>query len=299
MGLEATKRLAEPPAQNPDRELLKTERDIAQRFKGGVPWGAVVWGLGNFALWLALWPLTLSGVLPLWFSFILATISVTVSYLPSHEAQHDIIARPGQKLRWLNELVGHTSTIPLALPYRMAKLTHIEHHKHTNDPDLDPDYGTHAKGPFSAIWKSIERRQPGSKTSKSYGATLRRIGTPQSKLAMRDAMLYQLGFYSILFAIAWSGFALEAALLWWLPKHIAMTYIDFFLSWSPHHPAEVKGRYRDTRAFRSHLGNIGSMGMQFHIVHHLHPTIPLMRTPAAYHALSPVLEARGCDLGGL
>jgi len=34
-------------------------------------------------------------------------------------------------------------------------------------------------------------------------------------------------------------------------------------------------------------------------VHHLYPTIPLMQTPAAYRALRPVLERRGCDLGQL
>jgi beta-carotene hydroxylase len=38
------------------------------------------------------------------------------------------------------------------------------------------------------------------------------------------------------------------------------------------------------------------MGMQFHIIHHLYPRIPLMRTPAAYRALRPILEVRGCDL---
>jgi beta-carotene hydroxylase len=97
-----------------------------------------------------------------------------------------------------------------------------------------------------------------------------------------DAAIYNLVFYGILFALAWSGHAIEAALLWWLPRHIGMTYIQYYLSWAPHRPGTDKGRYRDTRSFRAIFGNLGSMGMQYHIVHHLHPRIALYRTPKAY-----------------
>lgn len=106
-------------------------------------------------------------------------------------------------------------------------------------------------------------------------------------------------FYGILFALAWSGHAIEAALLWWLPRHIGLTYIQYYLSWAPHHPGTDKGRYRDTRSFRAIFGNLGSMGMQCHIVHHLHPRIPLYRTPRAYWQMRDILEARGCRLEGL
>ena len=76
-----------------------------------------------------------------------------------------------------------------------------------------------------------------------------------------------------------------------------ITYLLFFLSWAPHHPMTARGRYLDTRSWKSKVGNIGSMGMQYHIVHHLHPYIPLTDTPAAYHEMRPLLVARGCDLG--
>jgi hypothetical protein len=107
-----------------DRELLREESAIARKYLGRVPWEMVAWGLGNCALWLSLWPLTLTGVLPLWAAFLLSTVCITLSYLPSHEAQHSIIAAEGTKLRWLNQLVGHVSTIPLVLPYRLAWITH-------------------------------------------------------------------------------------------------------------------------------------------------------------------------------
>jgi beta-carotene hydroxylase len=281
----------------PDAELMKLERDIAARHIGKFPWLAVIWAFANFAVWLSLWPMVFAGVLPLWAAFPIATLNIMLSYLPSHEAQHDIIARPGQRLRWLNELVGHVSTIPLVLPYRVAKLTHMEHHKHANHPDLDPDHSSSASGALASIWGTIKHNQPrASGGFNAYGVALHRIGRADVQI---DGVLYQLVYYGVLFALAWSGYALEAALLWWLPRYIALIYIRFYLSWAPHHPAKETGRYRDTRSFRSVVGNIGSMGMQYHIVHHLHPRIPLYRTPRAYWEMRDILEARGCDLGGL
>lgn len=280
-----------------EAELIRLEREIARRHIDRFPYFAVAWAFTNLAVWLSLWPLVFTGVLPLWAGFLIATFNVAACYLPSHEAQHDIIAKPGTKLRWLNQLVGHLSTIPLVLPYRVARLTHLEHHTHANDPELDPDHSTHASGPLHAIWKSIQNRQPGARGGlNSYAETLKRIGRPDVLL---DAAIYNLVFYAILFALAWSGHAIEAALLWWLPRHIGLTYIQYYLSWAPHHPATDKGRYRDTRSFRAIFGNLGSMGMQYHIVHHLHPRIPLYRTPRAYWEMREILEARRCRVSEL
>lgn len=280
-----------------DAELMTAEREIARRHIGKFPHLAVVWGLGNFLVWLSLWPITLTGVLPLWAGFVIATLNISLSYLPSHEAQHDIIARPGEKFRWLNELVGHVSTIPLVFPYRFLRLTHLEHHKHSNDPLLDPDYSFHAPNALAAIARSLVNRRPrGAPHKDAYTQTLLRLGRGDVIL---DAVIYEFAYYGILIALAWSGFAIEAALLWWLPRHIAQSYIQFFLGWAPHHPGREKGRYRDTRAFRFALGNIACMGMQYHIVHHLHPRIPLYRTPQAYWEMRDILIARGCDLGKL
>lgn len=279
-----------------DSELDVMERQIAGKYMHIVPWGAVAWGIGNCLAWLALWPLVLMGYIPLWLGFILATLSIALSYLPSHEAQHNIIASQGQPLRWLNELVGHVSTIPLVYPYRVLRYTHYEHHKNTNDPELDPDYNVHAKSDWHFLIKSILNRQPESDRSGAYAKTLKRTGNGHMML---DAIIYQIIYTVVLFGMAWSGHAIEAALLWWLPKHIAITYIEYYLSWAPHHPGTETGRYRDTRGFKSQLGNILSMGMQYHIIHHLYPRIPLSKTPAAYRELKPILERKGCDLGAL
>ena len=276
-----------------DAELRKLENKIARKHSGTVPWGIVAWAFGNMAVWLALWPLVIFDVIPLWLGFLVATVNMALVYLPTHDAQHDIIARKGQKLRWLNELVGHATSWMIVYPYQVLRVTHLDHHRHANDPDLDPDITSHADGPWRAIWRAIQERQPRGKRAEDYLAVLKRKGRTDLILI---AIAYRLGFLAILCTLAWSGFALEAFFLWWLPYHIAITYIVFFLSWAPHSPGMEMGRYKDTKNWRSAVGNIGSMGMQYHIVHHLHPYIPLSRTPTAYREMRPILEARGCRI---
>jgi beta-carotene hydroxylase len=275
-----------------DRAWKREEAAIARKYMGRVPWEMVAWGLGNFVFWLSLWPLTLTGALPLWAAFVLSTLSTTICYLPSHEAQHSIIATEGSRLRWLNDLVGHVSTIPLLFPYRIAWITHKQHHAHANDPDLDPDIGNKGETWWQAAWNGIQARQFGA--GHGYKNALSRSDDPNLGKAFREASILSLGHYAILTALAWSGFAIEAALIWWLPRHIAMTYIQIFLSWAPHHPMEEKGRYRDTRAWRSPVGTILSMGMEYHIMHHLFPRIPLFQTGPAYHEMRRMLDERGC-----
>jgi beta-carotene hydroxylase len=291
---------AAPVAERNDRELAREELTIARKYIGPFPIVMAAWGLGNLVCWLALWPLVMTGTLSLWIAFPLATLNVALCYLPSHEAQHSNYAKSGEPLRWLNELIGYVSTIPLVLPFKTARITHMDHHTYTNDPERDPDYGVKAANAWQAILTGIRRRQPGQPNA--YGKLLREkaeAGDETAKRAMMEGLAQTLSFWAILTALAWSGYAIEAALLWWLPRHIGMSYISLFLSWFPHHPMNEQGRYRNTRHFHYWFGNIVSFGMEHHIIHHLHPGIPLNRNAAAYRELRPVLEKRGCRLDGV
>jgi beta-carotene hydroxylase len=284
--------------QMTDGELDVLERNIAAKYMHVVPWGAVAWGLGNCLIWLSLWPLVLMDIVSIWVAGPIATLNVMLSYLPSHEAQHSIIAREGHPLRWLNELVGHVSVIPFAVPFRVLRHTHMEHHAHANDPKLDPDYrvSTMGRNDWEFFKNTVLSRQPAAKDNDAYGEALARTGKSH---VMMDFLAYNLIYIGTLFIMAWTGHAIEAFFLWWLPKQVTTTYINYYLSWMPHRPAEQQGRYKDTLPFKSMIGNVGSMGMQYHAVHHLYPRIPLSLTPAAFRELRPILIRKGMDTRGL
>ena len=151
-----SKILPDDLSQMSNAQLKKLELQIARKYSGRVPWIAVFWAFGNMAVWLSLWPLVFMDILPLWAAFPIATVNLALVYLPTHEAQHDIIARPGTKLRWLNELVGHATSWMMVYPFQVLRVTHLDHHRHTNDPELDVDITSKASGPWSAIWAAIQ-----------------------------------------------------------------------------------------------------------------------------------------------
>jgi beta-carotene hydroxylase len=289
------------PAEAWDRQqLLKQERAIAARYAGGAMWIYPLCALAGFALWVALFPLAMAGILPLWLGFVVSTALATGGYVTSHEAMHSNIARRGQKLRWLNELTGQVSTIPIIFPFSMARIMHLQHHYHCNDPQRDPDYPDEAPNAFMALVKTWLNRQPRNGGSiHHYKRILAELDSPEARRAQRDTALLQLGAMAFFFAMAWGGYALVVAAIWWLPRHIALSYIRFYLSWAPHHPRDKQGRYTNTVLFKSRLGHVMSMGMESHLIHHLYPNIPNHRTLAAYREMREVLALRGVDVSRL
>ena len=275
---------------------IREERAIVQKYIGNFPWFMVIWGLGGFLLWLALWPLANSGQIPLWLGCIVATIIISGCYLPTHEAQHGNIGRPKSSLRWLNELVGHLSAFPLIFPYRLHRAIHLKHHAHSNDPQRDPDMYMQADTIWDAARNAWLSKQPGHD-----GALADSVldENPDKDRLILEAFLVTRLAWVLMAILAWSGFAMEVLMLWWIPRQVAGIYTPVTLSWAPHYPMKETGRYRDTRGWRSPVGTILSSGMEYHLVHHLFPSIPLNKTPAAYRELKPLLEAEDVSLNGL
>ena len=275
---------------------MTDERAIAQKYIGKFPWFMVIWGLGGFFAWVGLWPLVKLGYVPLWLGGILATIIMSYAYLPSHEAQHGNIGRPGTRWRWLNELVGHLSVFPLIFPYRLHRAIHLKHHAHTNQQDKDPDLYMRADTILGAALNAWRSKQPGQ-----VGALQPHVlqDNPRKDQLMLEALLVMQLAWLLMAVLAWSGFALEVLILWWIPRQISGIYTAVTLSWAPHHPMREAGRYRDTRGWKSPVGTILSSGMEYHLVHHLFPSIPLNKTPAAYRELKPLLERQEMTLNDL
>lgn len=294
------------PLARPDRALdaytrktlAQMEREIGLRYaaQNVRTWPYVVIAVVCFSAFVASFPLAIAGVLPLWLGCAMNAVFVAGGYVVSHEAMHSNIGREGTRARFWNELTGWIAAVPLILPFSMLKAMHLLHHQHTNDPLKDPDAIHAAPNVFMAVVRSWLNRQPGpGGTAARWRRHIGELGTPQAKAALKHTMAIQLLVMAFFFAMAWNGFAIEVALLWWLPRHIGLSYIHAVLSWAPHHPHGGFGRYDDTRILRHPLGHWGSLGIDFHMIHHLYPYIPVHACKAAYHEMKPILEARGVD----
>ena len=276
--------------------LRQQEAAIARRYRGRARWPYVAVAIVCFAAWLSFMPLAILGIMPLWLGCALGSVFVAGGFVVAHEAMHSNIGQEGTKARFWNELTGQIASLPLMVPYSMLKTMHMLHHEHTNDPDKDPDAIHAAPNVGMALVRSWINRQPGAGgTGASWRRHVARLGTPEAKRALTQALAVQLAAIVLFMAFAWSGYAIEAALLWWLPRHIGLTYTHVVLSWAPHHPHGATGRYENTGIIRHPLGYVGSLGIEYHLMHHLYPFIPVHAMRRAYHEMKPILEARGVD----
>lgn len=287
-----------------DRHLLldlqRQEREIAKKYYAigqQIRWKYVAATLVGFAVWVSLFPLTMLDIVPLWAAFVVSYLIATAGYVTAHEAMHSTIGRKGTNGWFWNELTGQLSMIPLMFPFSIARVTHLQHHRFPNDPVRDPDYPDGAPNLRAALWKGWLNRQPG-KTAQAHHikkVLLEQVGTPEAKRALKETALVQLAGTLFFIGMALAGYAMEIAMVWWLPRWLALIHTHVFFSWETHHPQTGRGRYDNTRIFRSSVGSFLSMWIEFHLIHHLYPNIPMHLTKKAYFEMKPILEARGVD----
>ena len=260
-------------------------------------WPYVVATLIGFPLWLSFFPLTMMHILPPQYAFFAASWLFAAGWVAEHEAMHANIGRKGGKAGFWNDLTGHLSLIPVLYPFSIARITHLEHHRHCNDPLRDPDYTVLAPSFPLAIRKFWMNRQPGPEAHIHHvkRVLLEQVATPEAARALKLTLLMQLAGYLAFIGMALSGYAIEVALIWWLPRWVALFFIHIGLGWDPHHPHTGTGRYDNTRVFRSKFGKVLSMGIEGHLMHHLYPHIPMHLTKRALREMRPVLEPRGVD----
>ena len=78
------------------------------------------------------------GQLPLWICLIINSVFSFLLFSVAHDATHNAISRS----KWLNDTLGHIGLVffgPFS-PLPVARWIHIQHHRYTNDPELDPAY---------------------------------------------------------------------------------------------------------------------------------------------------------------
>ena len=254
------------------------------------------------AVWVGVIALGTTGVIPLWLGLIVNTVVATTFYMPMHEAAHGNIMgrRPGSK--FLEELIGSLSSIPLGFAYKPHRSSHMRHHAHTNDPLRDPDHFT--DGPLSGVltaWLGqvmLITLLP----LFAFVPPARRLIPRRMQISMaagggRTDGLRQLRFWvlttmALVLAFVF-GFGWPALLLWYLPSRLQALWLLFIFAWYPHHPADAVGRYVDTRVAVFPGSRLIIRGHDHHAVHHLFPRVPHYRLQALWQDIAEDMVAKG------
>ena len=269
---------------------IEAERILARTFMGRIEWEMILIGVLQFTTWIATWVLVIQGIIPLLVGFLIALFTACNAYLPSHAGQHGHLSGGRKNLQWLDYLVGQISVIPLAQSHEILKATHLKHHAHTNDPDMDPDF---FHGNAKNWWEAAVNVNI---AYNDEGPALRAIekhqeNDPKFKEALEKGGSWAFLFYfaQIILAVL---YPIETLLLWWIPKRVATSYLGIVFSYFPHSGLE-KGRYKDTRFWTNRMPRFLNHSMQIHTMHHMYPRICHYDEAKAIEALKPFMVERG------
>ena len=269
---------------------IEAERKLARTFMGRIEWEMILIGVLQFTTWIATWVLVIQGIIPLLVGFLIALFTACNAYLPSHAGQHGHLSGGRKNLQWLDYLVGQISVIPLAQSHEILKATHLKHHAHTNDPDMDPDF---FHGNAKNWWEAAVNVNI---AYNDEGPALRAIekhqeNDPKFKEALEKGGSWAFLFYfaQIILAVL---YPIETLLLWWIPKRVATSYLGIVFSYFPHSGLE-KERYKDTRFWTNRVPRFLNHSMQIHTMHHMYPRICHYDEAKAIEALKPFMIERG------
>ena len=262
------------PAPDADTEGLA---ELARlRVSPPLAWPTVLILVVAFATVLASWALVLMDAWPLWAGMLANALAGYALFTPAHEAIHRAAAGSERA----NDFILAAATF-FAVPFgkgKLFRLLHMRHHRYTNE-ERDPDHWMASSLktlPLWGIWPFIY--------------LYKYLRDPSLLPGVKRAEIWrELAVAAVIFGalIAWDPYLM--LMMWLIP-----TYASFFLMCLvfmvlPHYPHT--GR-QDTDPNTTSLMRMGQewwltpvlMYQNYHLVHHLYPTIPFYRYGRAWKA---------------
>ncbi len=190
-----------------------------------------------------------------------STICIVFTFTPSHEASHRNVCRS----RFLNDWIGRCSIFWMHGAFSHFKEAHLSHHAHANDASNDPDIHASAKPGLKAfVWWAFSLTQ--------YTVYLLRRGkfykSPMSlAVYVFIILLYVAAFY---YGVLWS-----LVIAWSIPTLVGTAIVVYIFDRLPHVPHKETEKYRLARIIEvSPLVWFIMQGHNYHLIHHLWPSIP-------------------------
>ncbi len=249
-----------------------------------VSWPAVAIMIGaNLTIAVAS-TLAVMAIIPLWAGAIINTLAVYALFTPAHESMH----RSASSNPKLNEWIMYLSTF-IAVPFgtgRFMRVMHMQHHRFTNEEN-DPDHFLSSHflllpiwgfWPFLYLWTYARNpeKYPGIDGRATWIEVIR-----------------GLAIVAVLFVIA----PVQMLWLWLIPIYVGFLLMCLVFMVLPHYPAlvrESESKYRATLLRRGGEWLLTPLLMyqNYHLVHHLYPTVPFYRYGKAWKAREAFHEAQ-------
>ncbi|WP_204806381.1 fatty acid desaturase [Mycobacterium riyadhense] len=221
----------------------------------------------------------ISGWAPVWVTIPVNAAVTFVMFTVVHDASHYSIS----STRWVNGLFGRLAWLFVGpvVAFPSFGFIHIQHHRHANDDDQDPDtFASHGKWwQLPLRWSLVEYFY-----LKYY---LPRARSRPVKEVAETLLMLALSLTGLTVAIV-TGNLWILAVVFLIPQRIGVTVLAWWFDWLPHHGLADTQRTNRYRATRNRVGaewlfTPVLLSQNYHLVHHLHPSVPFYRYLRTWH----------------
>jgi len=247
-------------------------------------------GIAAFAF--STWAL-LTARLPAPATVLLSATAIFVLFTVLHDAAHYSVSTH----RWINVAFGRVAMLfvsPL-IAFKSFAFIHIEHHRNTNDDENDPDHFV-----SGAPWWQLPVRSP--LMDVPYLTFLVRHVRRRPQAEVLETVVLMSATVAVIVTCAFTGHLWTLALLYLIPERVAMFVLAWWFDWLPHHDLEDTQQENRYRATRNRVGSEWILtplllSQNYHLVHHLHPSIPFHRYVAAWRRNEEAYLERDAAIG--
>lgn len=241
-------------------------------------------------LWLSqiaivgVWWAVINGHMSLWLGCLINVISYYVQFTPAHDASHNAVSR----IPWVNKFIFF-QMMQTYLPGNSGKMLmvmHMQHHRFANE-ELDPDHGVAESFKHAGfLWFFWDFRY-------LFFYFKHQEHYPDINI---NRIFFEMAMgYALVGTLAWH-FPVETLILWFIPSRMMVWLVCFVFMYLPHVPHVYTHRQNPYQATLLREGwewlmTPLLMYQNYHLAHHLYPTIPFYRYKKAWLARQAFHEA--------
>jgi len=214
--------------------------------------------------------------------FMVHGLLVNYLYAPQHEASHDTVFRK----KWMNEWLGRFTGFVLLFPRDYDRWAHFCHHRHTQDPEKDPELLTMGvgRGLFSylldlsgfSLWIGLGRTMIIHALGKAPASKAEYYLSDKQKRAVIAEARWHLAGYALIAVLSVVFQTWAAVILWVLPT-LAMAWAHQLQNYVEHTGLPMGGKdiWTNTRTVKTNpfMGWL-TWQMIYHAAHHTYPAVP-------------------------
>jgi beta-carotene hydroxylase len=216
--------------------------------------------------------------LPGWYCFFGNCLALHLCGTVIHDASHNA----AHKNRIVNAILGHGSALMLGFAFPVFTRVHIQHHGNVNDPENDPDHFVSTGGPLWLIAARFFYHE--------IFFFKRRLWQKYELLEWFLSRLLVITIVILGYNYGFLGYILN---YWFVPAGVVGLALGLFFDYLPHRPFKERHRWKNARVYPSKILNILILGQNYHLIHHLWPSIPWYKYQPAYYATKHLLDEKG------